>query len=311
MPLQDSDISWQMLRRIVTEWAGASAELDEVKHLDGGCVNTTLGLHLADGRRSVIKISPHRVNRFYPAEAHQLDLLRSIGIPTPQVLMCKTGDLNDPVSFLLLEFVEGINLAQAKQECSTEQFDQLQQHLADLMLLMHARIGEKYTRLNETQRREFDSWPEFYRHIYNEHWHECEKSGALPVKTRKAVARMHDRLDRLIANDDPPRLVHWDAWANNILCRADESGTWRIAALLDPNCKFAHAEAEIAYMDLFHTATPAFLRWYQRDRKLDNDYHRVRKHVYQAYELINHVNVFGGQYVNPLVSTMEKLSAVI
>jgi len=35
MPLQDSDISWQMLRRIVHDWAGTSAELAEVKYLDG------------------------------------------------------------------------------------------------------------------------------------------------------------------------------------------------------------------------------------------------------------------------------------
>ena len=46
MPLHESDISWQLLRRIVHDWLGASAELTEVKPLVGGCINTTLALFL-------------------------------------------------------------------------------------------------------------------------------------------------------------------------------------------------------------------------------------------------------------------------
>ena len=41
------------------------------------------------------------------------------------------------------------------------------------------------------------------------------------------------------------------------------------------NCKYAHTEAEIAYMELFHTITPAFLRAYQQGRRLHPDYHRA------------------------------------
>ncbi len=41
MPNQEGDISWQVLRRIVQEWGGTSAELSEVTHLDGGSISTT------------------------------------------------------------------------------------------------------------------------------------------------------------------------------------------------------------------------------------------------------------------------------
>ena len=60
---------------------------------------------------------------------------------------------------------------------------------------------------------------------------------------------MHEKLDHLLAHDDQPRLVHWDIWNTNILARTNGDGKYHIAALLDPNCKFAHAEAEIAYGD--------------------------------------------------------------
>ena len=59
------DISGQELRRIVREWKGTAAELDEVTPLPGGHINTTLCLTTKDGHRSVLKIAPHRVDRSY------------------------------------------------------------------------------------------------------------------------------------------------------------------------------------------------------------------------------------------------------
>ncbi len=311
MPLQDSDISWKMLRRIVHTTFGTSAELEEVRHLEGGCVNTTLAITTTTGERAVLKISPHRVNRHYLTEAYQLNILRGIGLPTPQVFVSKVGDLDDPISYLLMEFVDGVDLAHARRECSEEQYDHLQMHLADLTLAMHNNTHETYTRLTEGRREEFNSWPAFYRHVYDSHWHECERNPQIPIKVRKTIAKIHEHLEKLVGHDDCPRLVHWDVWSTNILCRADENGKWWVAGLVDPNCKYAHAEAEIAYMDLFHTITPAFLRAYQQARRLPDEYHRVRKHVYQLYELINHLNVFGAEYLKPLFAMVEKIGGMV
>jgi len=100
-------------------------------------------------------------------------------------------------------------------------------------------------------------------------------------------------------------------WATNILCKPDENGKWWVTAILDPNCKYAHAEAELAYMDLFHTTTPAFTRAYQQTRKLHPEYHRLRKHIYQLYELINHLNAFGNEYAKPLLGAVEKVTPLV
>src|SRR5256885_2080494 len=83
--------------------------------------------------------------------------------------------------------------------------------------------------------------------------HEAEKMPILPPKVRKQIARIHERLDRLIAHGDCPRLIHSDLWSTNVMARPDEFGNWRICGLLDPMCKYAHSEAEIAYMELFKT----------------------------------------------------------
>ena len=309
--LHASDISWQVLRQIVHQWAGTSAELAEVRPLDGGCINNTLCLTTNAGDRSVLKISPHRVNREFERERAHLDLMRSLDIPVPQVWAQKTGDLDDPHSYILMEFVEGVDLSHAKEQASPEQFDALQSHLAEIVARLHDHVGTAYQRVAHDENRQFETWPEFFRHVYDPIWAECEKAPHLPAKSRKQIAKIHEKLDRVLANADKPRLVHWDIWSTNLMCGPDAQGNWRVAALLDPNCKFAHAEAEIAYLELFQTVTPAFLKSYQRHHKLGEDYQRVRKWVYQLYPMIDHVVLFGEQYLKPLQTSLDRATAVV
>jgi len=309
---QEIDISWQVLGRIVREWGGESAEMAEIKPLDGGCISTTVAILLADGRKVVCKISPHRVDRSYINEAHQLNFMAGLGLPVPEVYAAKVGTLDDPFSYILMEFVEGMNLHQARHKCSTEQFEALQIRLAEMMLTLHERTGPAYSRLEiEPAPSQFDSWPIFYRSVFDPICRDVVQLTSLPVKTRKQIGKIHDRLDRLLQHDEVPRLVHWDVWSTNILVGPDDSGDWHIAALLDPNCKFAHFEAEIAYITLFHTSTPAFLKSYQQRRRLTEDYHRVRKLIYQLYFLLNHVVLFGGEYVNQAIAAVDRLSPVV
>jgi fructosamine-3-kinase len=311
MSVHGDEISWQMLRRIVHDWVGTAAELAEVKPLSGGSINTTVALTTTSNDRAVLKISQHRVDRSYVHEAYQLNLLRGLGVPTPQIFSCKVGTLDEPFSYLLMEFIDGVDLAEARNGCDPGQYDHLQMHLADLMRTLHGQTHTQYGRLTDGEREEFSGWPEFFRSIYDEIWHEAEKLPLLPVKVRKQIARVHERLESLISHSDCPRLVHWDLWSSNVMARQDHTGKWWVCAVLDPNCKYAHAEAEIAYMELFRTATPAFMRAYQSANRLPTEYHDVRKHVYQLYHLVNHLQLFGTEYLKPLQGALEKIARFV
>ena len=83
-------------------------------------------LHARSGDRAVLKITPHRVDRTYADEAHQLRLLRQVGLPAPEVYRCHVGTLDQPFSYLLLEFREGVDLGRAKAQASPEAFEALQ-----------------------------------------------------------------------------------------------------------------------------------------------------------------------------------------
>jgi fructosamine-3-kinase len=309
---QEMDISWQVLRRIAREWGGATAELAAVKSLDGGCISSTVELELSDRRKAVCKISSHRVDRSYVNEAHQLQLMAELGLPVPRVYAAKVGSLDDPFSYILMEYIDGIGLHDARKACTPDEYDRLQSHLAELMLAMHEHKSPHYRRTEvEPAAPQFEAWPAFFRHVFDPICEEVLRDPTIPVMCRKKIGKLHEHLDRLLIHDDEPRLVHWDVWASNILVKRDSAGHWRVAALLDPSCKFAHVEAELAYMALFHTSTPAFMKAYQHKRRLPDDYHRVRKTIYQVYFLLNHVHLFGGEYLKPLMNEVDRLAAVV
>ena len=311
MALSGTDIPWATLRQVVQDWAGSHAELAEFRPLEGGSVNTTLLLTLGDQTKAVLKITPYRVDRAYADEAAQLALLQKVGMPVPEVYACFTGSLDRPYSYLLMSFVEGVDFQVARRQCTAEQFDRLQAKLAEVLLALHQTTGATFTRVSADNVPSFDTWAAWFHHSFDAIWSEVEKRNVVPTKLRKCINRTHDRLDRLLPCAGPPRLLHGDVWSTNLLARPDTAGDWQVAALLDPNCRFGCPEAELAYIDLFNTATPAFLKAYQRDRKLPSEYHQVRKPIYQLYSLLNHVHRFGGEYGKMLCAQAERVAAFV
>jgi len=305
---QDLDLSWETLRQIVRDWAGADATLTEVRRLDGGCINTTVALRLADDTRAVLKISPHRVDRSYECQARQLDLLRSLGIPTPRVYACHTGTLDHPYSYLLMEFIEGMDWGAARRQAPADESARLEHELADLLLRLHGTAHPHYGAIADAS---FTDWPACYRSLFDPIFKATCKSAHLGPKARKSLHRVHDRLDRLLAHDDHPRLVHWDVWSTNLLARRNGDGHWHITAMLDPDCKYAHYEVELAYLELFQTVSGNFFTAYQRDRRLPREYHQMRKPVYQLYALMNHACLFGDRYTRPLSDAVNRVGALV
>jgi fructosamine-3-kinase len=309
-----ADISWQLFRDIVRDWAGGDAELEEVKPLAGGFVNTTVCLTCKNGLRCVLKITPHRIDRSYEDEAAQLALLRTAGVPVPDVHRCLTGTLDHPYSYLLLEYVDGVDLAEAKRRALPEPYDALQAELAEFVRSLHSQTAASYGKVSATgDPKRYDGWTACYRDWFEPIWHEVEKSHALAPKARKTVSKIHDRLDRLLAHDDLPRLVHWDLWSTNIMAREDGEGHWHVAAVLDPSCRFAHAEAELAYLELFHTCNGAFLRAYQQPQRLSNDYFRIRRPVYQLYYALNqlHCHGYAQEHLRRANEAIERASVLV
>lgn len=305
------EISWKALGRIVCQWAGDPTELTEVIPLAGGSINNTLLLVTGDHRKAVLKITPHRVDRELANEAYQLHLLREFELPVPKIYLAHTGSLEDPNTYLLIEYVEGITLAAAKKRVAESEYDQLQQQLAQLVLQLHAHTRETYGKIDVSGNHQMTDWAGFYRSLHDHAVHVVEQVSEIPIKMRRKIEKLHERLDQFLHHDDQPRLCHGDLWGKNVMVAPDPAGAWKIQAILDPNLRYGHAECELAYMDLFETSSKTFKRDYQADHKLTDDYHKIRKPIYQLYPLINNVQLFGSKYVQPLMQIAERATAVV
>lgn len=305
------DISWQVLRGIVRQWAGDAAELESATPLAGGNISTTISLQIKDGQKAVLKISPHRVVRTHADEAWQLALMSEAGVPTPEVYLYKVGTLDDPFSYILMEHVEGLNWSEARALCDAGQFEAMQIDLAENLLKLHARTNSHFQRAIGGDVKQHEIWAPCYREIFDPIWSEIADSKLLPIRSKKTINKLHERLEQFIAHGDCPRLMHWDLWAGNLKVQADAGGRWRVAAFLDPHCKYGHAEAELAYLELFQTVTPAFLKAYQQERRLPGDYHQVRKPIYQVYSMLNDLRLFGADYLKPTLAAIERVGHLV
>ena len=117
------------------------------------------------------------------------------------------------------------------------------------------------------------------------------KHPLLPKACRKQIGKIHERsraIHRARGSAEARALGHLE---HQCAGERNGDGKWHIAALLDPNCKFAHTEAEIAYMELFnhHTGVPQGL---PAAPQAPAGVSKFRKPVYQLYPMINHLNVF-------------------
>ncbi len=157
----------------------------------------------------------------------------------------------------------------------------------------------------------FTDWPAFYRSLVDPIWQEAERMNCLPGKTHKTISRVHERLEKLLAHGDKPRLCHGDLWSGNVLCRVDTNGNWHVAAIIDPELRHAHYESEIAYMDLSKTINHAFKQAYQSHLRLPDNYHRVRKPIYQLYALVNQLQLNGHAHASRVIESAEKLASIV
>lgn len=98
-------------------------------------------------------------------------------------------------------------------------------------------------------------------------------------------------------------LLHGDLWSGNIGFL--ENGE---PVIFDPAVYFGDRETDIAMSELFGGFARTFYRAYQSEWPLDRGFH-TRKHLYNLYHLLNHLNLFGQGYLAQCEATIDRLLA--
>jgi len=88
----------------------------------------------------------------------------------------------------------------------------------------------------------------------------------------------------------PPSLLHGDLWSGNAAMTAGGE-----PVIFDPAVYYGDREADLAMSELFGGFPPSFYDAYREEHPLDAGY-GTRKHLYNLYHVLNHLNLFGGGY---------------
>jgi fructosamine-3-kinase len=138
----------------------------------------------------------------------------------------------------------------------------------------------------------------------------------LGFQLRLAAARGHS--GRLIATGErllevlpsffrgytpPPSLLHGDLWSGNA-----GSTTAGEPVIYDPAVYYGDRETDLAMTELFGGFPRSFHEAYRAECPLDPGY-PTRKHLYNLYHVLNHLNLFGGGYGAQAQRMIEELLA--
>lgn len=266
---------------------GKAPRIRARRPLSGGMVNKVEEL-LLDGPPGslVVKISPEadRLER----EGRQLDFLKAESrLPIPETY----GFLREGgKAFLFLQKLPGEPLGGLRGAVRAA----AERSLASWIVELHRIEGESYGRAGEEE--SYDSWADWYRARCAE-----EMDGVRRRLDRDTLWRLETvlrGLDDRLAPEGPPRLVHGDLWATNILVQkqpteATSGGTGAVVSgLLDPKAEFTDPDFEIAYLEVFHTVGPDFHETYRRAFPEGGTW-PARRVLYFLHTMLVHVDRFG------------------
>ncbi len=97
-----------------------------------------------------------------------------------------------------------------------------------------------------------------------------------------------------------PSLLHGDLWSGNAGFTSDGP------VVYDPAVYYGDREADLAMTELFGGFPREFYRAYHEAFPLDAGYEK-RKHLYNLYHLLNHLNLFGAGYLGQVEAALRLL----
>lgn len=270
----------------VMEEAGDPGPFQVIGRVGGGCINNATRVR-STKRDYFLKWNDDPLPGLFAAEVHGLQLLQdSQAVRVPAVVAVKVQQEGTP-DFLVLEWMA--NKTEFSQSVLGEQ-------LAALHLMhIQTRFGLEIDNFigSTDQFNEWDEdWVEFFRtrRLYPQ-MELAIGNGLMPAQRRKKLETLIEKLgDWLGGVPHKPSLLHGDLWGGNVIAGDNDE-----PVLIDPAVYWGDREAEIAFTGLFGGFTETFYKAYQSVYPLLPGY-EDRFKIYNLYHLLNHLNLFGGNY---------------
>ena len=295
---------YNSLAQALVSLFGASVAITETDRLHGGDINKAYGLTLNSGKKIFMKANAKQNASFFTAEAAGLSAIAKTGaIGTPEILCTGTDDGEDVgYSFLLLKYIESGKRRSDYWELLAQNLAAM--HNADTSVFLddgrkYGFFQDNYVGARAQKNAPCDSWISFFRD--NRLVPQFKAADSYFDKTvREQITKLLDHLEDFMIEPEKPSLLHGDLWSGNVMCGPDGK-----AMLIDPACYVGHAEADLAMTELFGGFPSEFYEAYREARPLQPGYEN-RRDLYNLYQLLNHLNLFGPTYLGPVQSIVSE-----
>lgn len=308
------------LARALVELFGSSVKIVQTDRVSGGDINKAYGLSLNTGDKIFMKANAKNNAAFFTAEAAGLTAIKSTGaISTPEILCTGTDDGEDVgYSFLLLKFIKsGGKKADYWETLGTELAAMHKADTSDFIKRSGGRDDKSTDKSNAPadgrfgffqdnfvgaraqKNTPYSSWIDFFRD-YRLAPQFRDADSYFSSEDRKKITKLLDNLDHFLIEPDYPSLLHGDLWSGNVMCGPDGK-----AMLIDPACYVGNREADIAMTELFGGFPGEFYEAYKKAAPLEPGYEE-RRDLYNLYQLLNHLNIFGSGYLGPVLSIVSE-----
>lgn len=256
--------------------------ITDAQAVSGGCIHRCYRATLK-GRRVFLKLNDARFADAFAAEADGLAALRANGCTAPEPLGHGAAGAE---SYLLMDFL---------QLKSRGNYAALGRMLAALHAQQQSEsfgwVRDNYIGATPQKNGAYANWAEF--------WRERRLGPQVALAKRNGHAiDIGNVCDLLKGHQPAPSLLHGDLWGGNAGFLPNGA-----PALFDPAVYFGDREADLAMTELFGGFPQEF---YSAYGSLPAGY-EVRKHLYNLYHLLNHLNLFGGGYLAQVESTLRLL----
>jgi protein-ribulosamine 3-kinase len=260
----------------------AELSIEHAAAASGGCIHDCYRVRIGGRARFLKTNDPVHADAF-AAEAEGLSALRAAGARVPEPI---AHGIAAGRAYLLLEYLalDG-----------PRDFAALGHMLARFHRTPGARFGwqrDNYIGATPQPNGWCDDWREF--------WVERRLRPQLELAKQNGFRIAEPSLRSLEGHRPQPSLLHGDLWNGNAGFTTDGP------VVFDPAVYYGDREADLAMTELFGGFPRTFYEAYHAAWPLDAGYEQ-RKHLYNLYHLLNHLNLFGAGYLGQVESTLRLL----
>lgn len=258
----------------------------------GGCINNGARLETESGTSFFLKTNTGAPQDMFSRETEGLAELKKANgprVPEPHLW---------DVEFILIEDLRPAKRAGDYWETLGRQLAQLHQKINPKFGFAHDNYLGTTLQTNPWIE---DGYEFFAEHRLGYQTRLARDKSLLTSSEASAINNLANHLPQLVPQQ-PASLIHGDLWGGNAI--SDERGQ---PAIIDPAAHYGWAESELGMTALFGGFPQAFYSAYVEARTLDIGW-ADRLPIYNLYQLLNHLNLFGASYHDQVMAIVRHFS---